>query len=124
MSWHAQRTEGSTPSGSVSAREFDRLTFLLRLSTERRADDDGSPMDVSPSPFQGLALLHPMCHPHASSHALAPKILVGICMSACSLPHVMGLMPCITSMQVHRVAPALLMQSCECHVVNCYCCRG
>ena len=40
-------------SGSVSAREFDRLTFLLRPSVERRADDDGSPMDVSPSPFQG-----------------------------------------------------------------------
>lgn len=39
-------------SGTVSAEEFDRLAFLLRLSGER-AQDDGSPMDTSPSPFEG-----------------------------------------------------------------------
>lgn len=39
-------------SGTVSAEEFDRLAFLLRLSGER-AQGDGSPMDTSPSPFEG-----------------------------------------------------------------------
>lgn len=43
-------------SGMVSAEEFDRLAFLLRLSGDR-AQDDGSPMDTSPSPFEGGNLL-------------------------------------------------------------------
>ncbi|CAL8467086.1 g6622 [Coccomyxa elongata] len=47
-----QKAEGSLHSGTISAAEFDRLGFLLRGSAESTAAQDGSPMDVSPSPFQ------------------------------------------------------------------------
>ena len=48
-----QKAEGSVHSGTISAAEFDRLGFLLRGSFESNAAKEGSPMDVSPSPFQG-----------------------------------------------------------------------
>ena len=78
-----QRPEGSVHSGSVCAREFDRLTFLLRVSAQRRGGDDGSPMDVSPSPFLGAC--SPQSPPTFAGHPLGKN---GFCQSGG--PHVTG----------------------------------
>ncbi|EIE26747.1 TBCC-domain-containing protein [Coccomyxa subellipsoidea C-169] len=47
-----QKADSSLHNGTISAAEFDRLGFLLRGSAESSPTQDGSPMDVSPSPFQ------------------------------------------------------------------------
>lgn len=55
--------EGGGHAAIITAGEFDRLGLLLRGPAEAAAagaasDLDGSPMDVSPTPFQG-APSHP-----------------------------------------------------------------
>lgn len=44
--------------GDITAAEFDRLAFLMQSSAESNSHSaDGSPMDISPTPFSGLLLL-------------------------------------------------------------------
>jgi hypothetical protein len=38
----------------LTSSEFDRLSLLFRPATEGTGDADGSPMDVTPSPFNGI----------------------------------------------------------------------
>ncbi|KAK9916762.1 hypothetical protein WJX75_006671 [Coccomyxa subellipsoidea] len=47
-----QKAEGSLHNGTICAAEFDRLGFLLRGSAESSPAQEGSPMEISPSPFQ------------------------------------------------------------------------
>ena len=52
---HPSHTEGSLHGGAIAAAEFDRLSFLLHAGFEH-AVPDGSPMDVTPSPFKGATI--------------------------------------------------------------------
>lgn len=45
-----------SPDTQVSAKEFDRLSLLLRPADQQHSDP-GSPMEISPSPFTGTACL-------------------------------------------------------------------
>lgn len=56
---------GGGHAGVISAGELDRLGLLLRGPAEAAAgasasELDGSPMDVSPTPFQGALLRRPV----------------------------------------------------------------
>ena len=56
-------------SGNIMAGEFDRLSFLLRSAFEQASiDTEGSPMDVSPTPFTGSYRTSLHCTNH---HALS-----------------------------------------------------
>jgi len=53
---------------TVSAREFDRLGLLLRPA-DNPSSDQGSPMEISPSPFTGTVLNNkPLMKPCPSMH--------------------------------------------------------
>ena len=61
-------------SGSIMAGEFDRLSFLLRSAFEQASiDTEGSPMDVTPTPFTGTyrTSLHCVDHRALSAYVLA-----------------------------------------------------
>ena len=50
------RRDGAGQPGLVSAAEVDRLSLLLTPGgeeTQQRHDGDGSPMEISPTPFSG-----------------------------------------------------------------------
>ena len=60
---------GGSHAAVISAGELDRLGLLLRGPAEANvggaaSEQDGSPMDVSPTPFQGARLRSPVCHVH------------------------------------------------------------
>jgi hypothetical protein len=59
---HAQVPEGNLHSGCICQAEFNRLGILLRGSMEQSLEN-GSPMDVSPSPFQGATPFCCRCGP-------------------------------------------------------------
>ena len=81
-------------SGSIMAGEFDRLSFLLRSAFEQASiDTEGSPMDVTPTPFTGTHRTSLHCIDHHALSTVPTSGSVQFCILAaycCCLPQTTG----------------------------------